>query len=394
MHRRILFLRNIYRVRMNATGLAELPIITGYADGRRRGKWPSDHCTMRIFNGGRLRGYCFFAKGRVAANPIAASPLLQAAAVMPLLLGSMLDPHSAQAEVISRLTIYFFIAAAIVLGLVCVLTVVFLRRYRARPGDTHIPPKTFQSKKLEFLIVGLPLLTVAFFFVLTVRAMHEIQPPVGGAKPEVIITAHQWWWGAEYPATHAFTANEIHLPAGRDVLIRLSSADVIHDWWVPQLGNKMDVLPGRANHLWLHINKPGYYEGACSEFCGQQHAWMRIRVYAQPEAEYRQWLAAQSRPAVVPAEPLAALGAGYFQQLSCGNCHRIAGTPAGGLAGPELTHFASRHTMLTGKVINDSANLDAWLANPQRIKPGAHMPNFLFDKNTRQALVAYLKQLK
>jgi cytochrome c oxidase subunit 2 len=243
-------------------------------------------------------------------------------------------------------------------------------------------------------MVGLPLLTVAFFFVLTVRAMHEIQPPVGDAKPEVIITAHQWWWGAEYPSSKASTANEIHLPVGRDILIRLISADVIHSWWVPELGNKMDVLPGRANHLWLHINKPGYYEGACSEFCGQQHAWMRIRVYAQPEEQYRQWLAAQSKPATAQQGMMAQLGAGYFQQLSCGNCHRIAGTAAKGDEGPELTHIASRQTLLTGKIANDSATLDAWLSKPQHLKPGALMPDFLLDTKTRQAIVAYLMQLK
>jgi cytochrome c oxidase subunit 2 len=338
--------------------------------------------------------YCFFAKGGVAAIPITALPGGCAYAPSCLLLGSMLDPQSAQAEAISRLTIYFFVAGGFIFLLVCVLTAVFLEKFRARPGDKEKSGQRIKSRKIEWLMVGVPLLMVSLFFVLTVRAMHEIQPPVGNTRPEVVITAHQWWWGAEYPSAGVTTANEIHLPVGRNILLRMSSADVIHNWWVPQLGNKMDVLPGRFNYLWLHINKPGYYEGACSEFCGQQHAWMRIRVYAQPEHEYRQWLASQSRPAAAPEGELAARGAGCFQALSCGDCHHIAGAAAASNEGPSLTHFASRQTMLTGKLRNDSASLDAWLANPQHIKPGAYMPDFLLEDTTRQALVAYLMQLK
>lgn len=341
-----------------------------------------------------LYRYHFFAKRAVA--PICHGVFMCRTNSNPVavLLYSMMDPQSPQAASITRLTNYFFIAAAFILGVVCILTILFLRKYRAKPDDDQIPPKIFRSKKLEAIIVGVPLAMVAFFFVLTLSAMRDILPDAGNARPEVIITGHQWWWGADYPQYGVSTANEIHLPVGRKILLRLLSADVIHDWWVPQLGNKMDLIPGRANHLWLTINKPGYYEGACSEFCGQQHAWMRIRVYAETETAYQQWLATHKSVASAPTDGLAIQGAQIFQQKTCGSCHRINGTAAAGTAGPELTHLASRQTLLTGLLPNDKKSLDAWLEHPRKVKPGANMPDFLLDKPSRDALVAYLMQLK
>ncbi|MGN6566873.1 MAG: c-type cytochrome, partial [Flavipsychrobacter sp.] len=142
------------------------------------------------------------------------------------------------------------------------------------------------------------------------------------------------------------------------------------------------------------IKKPGLYDGACSEFCGQEHAWMRIHVYAELPAVYTAWLTAHAHNAMSPSGTEALLGASIFQQKSCGNCHRIGGTAALGTTGPDLTHFASRHTILTGILSNTADNIDKWLADPQKVKPGAYMPNFNFDKSSRQALVTYLTQLK
>lgn len=248
---------------------------------------------------------------------------------------------------------------------------------------------------MEIVMVGVPVLLVITFFILTVKTMKEVLPEADSkAIPDAIVTAHQWWWEVEYPATGVHAANEIHLPVGRKILLRFRSADVVHDWWVPQLGNKMDIVPGRENYLWLTIKKPGLYEGACSEFCGQQHAWMRIHVYAESPAIYTTWLTTHAHNAINPSGTEALLGATIFQQKSCGNCHRIGGTTAIGTAGPDLTHFASRHTILTGMLTNTTGNVDKWLADPQKVKPGAYMPDFNFDKNSRQALVTYLTQLK
>jgi cytochrome c oxidase subunit 2 len=310
-----------------------------------------------------------------------------------LLLASVLDPHSDQAETITHLTNYFFVAAAFIFLVVSTLTIVFLYRYRSKPGDKE-PKPIYNNKKLEVFIVGIPLAMVAFFFYLTVRDMKKVLPDDDNKNPDVVITGHQWWWEAYYPASGVRTANEVHLPVGRKILIHLRSADVIHDWWVPQLGNKMDMIPGRENHLWLTIKDAGVYTGACSEFCGPQHAWMRIHVYADDEKDFSNWLAAHKMSAQTPQQPLARQGALLFQQKTCGGCHRVAGTAAVGTTGPELTHFASRKTILTGMMANNAENVNRFLTNPQDIKPGANMPNFWLDNKTRQALVAYLMQLK
>ena len=176
--------------------------------------------------------------------------------------------------------------------------------------------------------------------------------------------------------------------------MQLNAADVIHDWWVPALGGKMDMIPGMDNYLWLTIDKPGIYEGACSEFCGQQHAWMRIRVIAQSPEDYQLWLRDEAAAAETPADTLARAGAVLFQEATCSSCHRVRGTGANGLQGPDLTHFASRQTMLAGMMPNNFANVENWLTDPQKVKPGAHMPRFIFTQDSIRALTAYLEQLK
>ncbi len=311
-----------------------------------------------------------------------------------VLLTSMLDPQSEQATHIYHLTNYFFIAAAFILLLVSVLTIVFLYKFKAKAGDKE-PEQQKGNKKLELLMVGVPLAMVVVFFFLMLNTMKKVLPPAGDdAIPEVIITGHQWWWEANYPQSGVVTANEIHLPAGRKILLRFLSADVIHDWWVPQLGNKMDLIPGRENHLWLTISKPGFYEGACSEFCGEEHAWMRIRVYAESETDYQAWLQKNKTAAAPPASALAQQGALLFETETCAGCHKIEGTKANGNEGPVLTHFASRKTMLTGLLQNNETNLNLWLDHPQKIKPGAYMPDFLLTEKSRKALVAYLLTLR
>jgi cytochrome c oxidase subunit 2 len=243
-------------------------------------------------------------------------------------------------------------------------------------------------------MIGIPTLLVGGFFYLTITTMQAVLPAADGLKPEVVIRGHQFWWEARYAGKNAIIANEIHLPVGRRILMHIEAADVIHDWWVPELGAKMDAIPGRTNHLWVTIQKPGVYEGACSEFCGAQHAWMRIRVVAQPEAEYQQWVRERQQNAVVPTNASAIAGAAFFNKETCGTCHRIRGTAANGNVGPDLTHFASRQTMLSGMMPNTRENLRKWLQDPQAVKPGARMPRFIYAKDSINVLVDYLTTLK
>ena len=312
-----------------------------------------------------------------------------------ILLQSVENPASQQADRINRLFNYFNIAAAGMLLLVIFLIVYICIKFSRKKSDTDEPVQTSHSKMLEGAMIGGPVLILIFFFYQTLTVMNAVSPAVPkDRQPDIVITGHQWWWEVDYPGSNVVTANEVHLPVGKRLLMQMRSADVIHDWWVPELGNKMDLVPNQSNYLWLDINKPGKYIGACSEFCGAQHAWMRINVIAQDENDFNKWLAENAKAAVAPTDSLALKGAELFQSKTCGSCHRIQGTAATSNVGPDLTHLASRQTLLTGLLENNKSNLFKWINHPQQIKPGAHMPDFNFNKDTVTAIVHYLNQLK
>jgi cytochrome c oxidase subunit 2 len=310
-----------------------------------------------------------------------------------VLLISIFSPASAEAERIATLTNYFIVAAAAILLIVSALLAYIAVKYKARPGDPE-PKQISGNKKVEATMIGIPFLLVVVFFIYSVNTMQAVHPPAENRMPDVVVTGHQWWWEATYPGTGAVTANEIHLPVNKKVLLQFTASDVIHDWWVPELGPKMDMMPGRETHLWLTIKEPGVYEGACSEFCGAQHAWMRIRVVAQSEDDYQRWLQEKAKPAQTPTQVLALKGEAIFNLATCGNCHTIRGTAAQGASGPDLTHFASRHTMLAGLMPTTKDNLREWLSDPQLVKPGAHMPRFIFEQDSINALTEYVWSLK
>lgn len=305
---------------------------------------------------------------------------------------STLQSSSQQAEEINRLVYYFCWGAGFILLVVTALTAYMVITFRQRKGISATKKQV--NKKWEIAMIGVPTLLVAVFFYLTIKTMRTVLPSVEGKNPDVIVIGHQWWWQTIYPSHDVIGANEIHLPAGRPILLELRAADVIHDWWVPSFGNKMDMVPGRENYLWLTIKEPGTYIGACSEFCGAQHAGMRLQIIAQSQQDYDHWLSTQQQQATIPNDTLVQTGAQLFAQYTCGSCHRINGTDANGEAGPDLTHIGSRKTLLTGLMTNNPNNLTAWLKNPQQIKPGAHMPNFFLDEHSLKALTAYLTALK
>ena len=203
----------------------------------------------------------------------------------------------------------------------------------------------------------------------------EVSDPATNKANDLLIVAHQWWWEVRYSGTDIVTANEIHIPVDQPQQIGLRSADVIHDFWVPELGRKMDIIPGTENRVWIAADSPGIYYGACAEYCGKEHAWMRIRVIAQSPADFAQWEHEQEQVPGIPESGLAGQGAQYFQQLSCASCHTIRGTTANARIGPDLTHVASRETLAAGRLDNTPANLSAWLLDPELIKPGCKMPN-------------------
>lgn len=306
----------------------------------------------------------------------------------------MFVSSSTQADEINRLFIGFLILSAVILGIVLFMVIGGVVRYRAekRKGKAV---QTFGHKGLEIVWTVIPLIIVIVLFFFSLNVMKKINEPiVNDQKPDIVIMAHQWWWGLSYPKMNVSTANELHIPAGKKMLMRVQSADVIHSWWVPALGRKIDAVPGHNNFGWIEADSVGVYEGTCSEYCGTQHAWMRIKVIAESESDFEKWVQQQQQIAGPPEGQTATMGARLFHEKTCGNCHTISGTPANGKIGPDLSHMGSRETLLSGMMANKKENLTKWLENPQNVKKGSNMPNFLMSKKEVNALVDYLEQLK
>lgn len=212
------------------------------------------------------------------------------------------------------------------------------------------------------------------------------------------VTGHQWWWTVRYrngPVSQEFeTANEIHIPVGRPVVMKLTADDVIHSLWVPNLAGKKDLIPGRTALLELRADRPGVYRGQCAEFCGYQHALMALYIVAQPQDEFDRWQAAQRQVPPPPTDGAAVHGKMLFESTACAMCHTVQGTIAQGRHAPDLTHVASRATLASGTLPNTPDSLATWIADPQRIKPGNNMPTIPMSAQDRQAIVAYLETLK
>jgi cytochrome c oxidase subunit 2 len=231
----------------------------------------------------------------------------------------------------------------------------------------------------------------------TIVTMDGIARPPSAAAFTIDVVAHQWWWEFRYddPAGgRSFTtANEVHVPVGRPVQFTLRTSDVIHSFWVPALGGKTDIIPGRTNRMWLQADKPGIYQGQCSEYCGLQHAQMALRVIADTPDDFAVWRQNQLTDAASPMSAAARLGLVRFEQR-CVKCHSVRGIPAGDATGPDLSHLMSRTTIAAGVLANTPANLSGWIADPQGIKPGAKMPAVPLSGPELTAIQAYLLTLK
>jgi cytochrome c oxidase subunit 2 len=302
----------------------------------------------------------------------------------------VLDPASPQARALLSLFVSTSIVCLIILVLVTVLIVRFITRYRKK--DDVEPEQVAGNTKLEIAWTVGPALVLVFLFVLMVRAMRISDPPVNRA-PDVTVVGHQWWWEIRYP-NGMITANEMHIPTNTDILVRVEATDVIHSYWVPRLGRKMDAVPGHPNYVWIRADNPGNYVGACSEYCGTQHAWMRTLVVAQKPEAYREWYDHQARPAKMPVTASELRGEEIFHSKTCIACHQIRDLALTNQAGPDLTHFASRQQIGTGVLPNNAESVRAWLADPQHYKPGILMPNFHFNDKELDDLTAYLETLK
>jgi cytochrome c oxidase subunit 2 len=240
-------------------------------------------------------------------------------------------------------------------------------------------------------------LTLAGLITLTLASFFVDRQLLSATRSDLTIriSGRQWWWRIEYrdaDAQRAFvTANELHLPVSRTAHIELLSDDVIHSFWVPQLAGKRDMIPGRLNTLDVTPRHIGTFRGSCAEFCGLQHAKMGLAVIVESDVDFARWRAAQ---ALAAPNASGNAGVGLFADAQCATCHSIRGEYAGSEYGPDLTHLASRQTLAAGALPLDAGGLDAWLADPQRHKPGTLMPTVPLSSTQRAALATYLMTLQ
>ena len=236
-------------------------------------------------------------------------------------------------------------------------------------------------------------LTALFIYLLPFTANWKPLPPPGALV--IAVDARMWWWEVRYPAESAhgafITANEIHIPTGRPIYIALSSQDVIHSFWVPQLAGKMDMVPGRLQHLLLSASQPGVYRGQCAEFCGEQHALMALHVVAHEPAAFDAWRSAQAAPAAASAN---VRGAQAFMAHRCDACHTVRGVAGESRLGPDLTHVGSRLFIAAGTMPNSTQTLARWVGHVQEVKTGARMPSYALPADELAAMAQWLGGLK
>jgi len=317
---------------------------------------------------------------------------------------SIFGGPSTPAREVQDLSIFVLSICALIFVGVSGLLVYALVRYRARPGENAEPPQVFGSVQIELAWTIIPVLIIVTLFLGTARVLFSVQDARKPASAvDVIVVGHQYWWEFRYPQYNVVTANELHVPLSshespRPTFMKLTSADVMHSFWVPQLGGKTDLLPNRVNEMWVDPLKTGLYLGQCAQFCGMQHAKMLLRVYVDTPDQFQQWIASQqktqSEAAGITEEINARDGRLVFEQQACINCHTVAGTVANGRYGPDLTHLMSRETLAAGAVTNTPDHLKAWIEDPNTFKPGSLMPAMHLTDRQNAQITAYMLTLK
>ena len=362
---------------------------------------------------------------RLAASlsrPCAAAAALLLAGCVEL--QSALHPRGEAAERIATLWWVLLAVGGVVVVVVTALLVAGIRHdggparrgRRGHPADVPVdlrgvpgtPADAAEAEAgerggMRWILVGgvaVPAVVLAGVFVYTVGVLRALAPEREPAAMDVEVVGHQWWWEVRYldsiPANVVRSANELHVPVGQRVRVRLRASDVIHSFWVPQLAGKLDLVPGRENVTWIKADTAGVFRGQCAEYCGLQHANMGFLVVAHPPDEFRAWLARERQPAAEPPpeDTLARLGRRLFEERSCVVCHGVRGIRAGASVGPDLTHVASRRTLAAGTLRNVRGNLAGWIADPHGVKPGTRMPRTYLPPHELHAIVAYLETLR
>ena len=302
----------------------------------------------------------------------------------------------------------------VILGVGGVLVYAIIR-FRAKPDDDSIPKQTHGNALIEFSLIGIATTIAVAIVIATVRVSFLTETRAIPTDDDVIVnvTGWQWWWAFEYPSEGIITANELHIPQGKRVILNLNSGDVLHSFWIPKLSGKKDLIPNQRNQLWFTTDETtplGVYYGECAEFCLGAHAYMHLRVIVDTPADYEAWLASfqditplqqqvdGTSVQHVQADPLVEAGQVLFNQKGCASCHTIRGVAGGAPDKPDLTNFGLRTSIAAGVLTNTPENLALWLADPQAVKPGNYMPTLWSPDDPKRdgeitALVAYLESL-
>jgi cytochrome c oxidase subunit 2 len=311
-------------------------------------------------------------------------------------------PDSTPADHIFGLSMFVLAVTGIIFAIVFSLLLYAAIRFRKQAGDDlREPLQIYGSDQLELAWTVIPVLIVIVLFMTSARVIHSVQdarrPP---GTIEVTVVGHQFWWEYRYPQYGFVTANELHVPVSdpahpTPTFLALLSADTDHSFWIPRLAGKTDLIPNHPNSTWIDPHEIGLYLGQCAQYCGTQHAKMLLRASVDSRADFDRWVQAQQQTArddaALSADALA--GRRVFRATACVNCHAVAGTPAEGRFGPDLTHLMSRETIASGVASNNAAELRRWVQNPAAIKPGSLMPSMNLTDKELDEVTAYLMTL-
>ena len=302
----------------------------------------------------------------------------------------VLDPAGPYAGSIATLAwVLFAIGLGVTLIVIAAMWVAFF-------GSDKLKARLGGVATIWVAGIAFPALVLTALLVWGLALTRDLSAPIRGDEMRIRVTGQMWWWRVEYLDSQQRTlivdANELHIPAGQPVVLELTSDDVIHNLWVPRLSGKLDMIPGRTNLMRIQADAPGVFGGLCAEYCGGPHALMGLQVVAHDAADFPRWMAARQDRAAAVLSADAQRGERLFASTGCAACHRIAGTPYDGAAGPDLSHVGQRRTLGAGILPNNRGTLMGWIGNSQAIKPGNRMPAYatLAGEELR-ALAEYLE---
>ena len=303
----------------------------------------------------------------------------------------VLDPAGPYA---GSITLLSWVLLAIAAG---VTLIVLAALYVGLFGRREAQEKLGGTKAIWIGGIAFPLIVLTLLLIWGLSLTRDLSDPIRGDELRVRVTGEMWWWRVAYLDANGnavlHDANELHIPAGKPVVLELESADVIHSFWVPRLSGKLDMIPGRRNLMRIQADRPGVFGGQCAEYCGGPHALMGFTVIAHDPATFARLIQQRQASEQRPSAP--APGARLFAQAGCAACHRIAGTTANGAAGPDLTYVGARRTLGAGILPNNRGTMMGWIGNSQAIKPNNRMPSYTMLSNEQlTALAAYLETQK